>query len=123
MLHVRVALDQKEQKLLYLRTPQGFHEYYSKWRRRLLAFRLAAGWYKEPNVSIRSMLSGHYKIVEESVSEILPWLYIGKVETANNESFLITHKFTHVLNITNTVSPYLLIFIVLPYSLETTLYL
>lgn len=96
----REANNIKEKKLIFNRQPHKFHAAVSKWSRRGLAFRLATGMYVEPNVKLRSMLSGQYQVIDHSISEILPWLYIGKVETAQNESFLTTHRFTHVLNVT-----------------------
>lgn len=94
----------KEKKLLYLRTPHSFHAPLTKWKRRWLAWKLSSGYYTEPNIKIRSLLGGKYKVVENCISEILPWLYIGKVETAQNETFLTDRKFTHVLNCTDSVS-------------------
>lgn len=96
------AINIKEKKLLYNRQPYKFHAAVSKWARRGLAFRLSTGLYSEPNVKLRSMMSGQYKLIDHSVSEILPWLYIGKVETAQNEGFLLAHKFTHILNVTDS---------------------
>lgn len=96
------ALNMKEKKLMYVRQPHGFHKAMKKWSRRFLAFRVAMGLYYEPNVKLRSMLTGHYKVIDHSISEILPWLHIGKVETAQNEEFLIKHKFTHILNVTDS---------------------
>ena len=55
-------------------------------------------------MTIRSMLGGKYQIIHEGMSEILPWLYLGKVDTAFNEEFMITHKFTHIINATCDVS-------------------
>ena len=103
----------KERKLLYLRTPHHFHASTPKWKRRWLAWKLSSGYYNEPNIRIRSLLGGKYKVVDNCISEILPWLYIGKVETAQNETFLADRKFTHILNCTDSVSNYLILFIYL----------
>jgi len=97
------AVSIKEKKLLYNRQPHKYHSAVSKWARRGLAFRLSTGFFSEPNVKLRSMLTGQYKLIEHSISEILPWLYIGKVETAQNEGYLLSQKFTHILNVTDSV--------------------
>ena len=94
----------KDKKLLYLRQPHGSHAAKTKWGRRWLATRLTTGMYSEPNVKLRSTLGGRYRVVNYSISEVLPWLYLGKVETDQNEDFLTQHKFTHILNVTDSVS-------------------
>ena len=107
----REALELKEKKLLYLRAPHKFHIPMKKWNRRWLSFRIGMGLYYEPNVRIRTMLDGKYKVVDNCISEILPWLFVGKVETAANEEFLASRKFTHIMNVTDCVS--ILFFIIL----------
>ena len=59
-----------------MRAPHLLHIPYTKWKRRFLAAKLGLGLYYEPNIKIRSTVTGKYEVMDHCISEILPWLYI-----------------------------------------------
>lgn len=78
------VLDLKEKRLLRLRAPRVFHHPVSAHRRRMLALKLFFGIGKR----------------EREMTEILPWLILGRVDPTRNMYSLAKLGVTHILNCT-----------------------
>jgi len=78
------CLELKEKRLLRTRSPAVFHRPVSSYDRRMLALKLFF------NIGKR----------EREMTEILPWIYVGRVEPARSMYGLAKLGFTHIMNVT-----------------------
>ena len=80
-----VVLDLKEKRLLRLRAPRVFHRPVSAFQRRMLAFKLFFG------IGQR----------DREMTDILPWLILGRVDPTRTMYSLAKLGVTHILNCTD----------------------
>jgi predicted protein tyrosine phosphatase len=83
----RMQLDIKEKKFTSKRNSVLCHAPIGRFRRHWRAFNLATGSAWKNN----------------AFDEVLPWMYLGRGELAQNSHFLEKHGFTHVLNLTTSI--------------------
>jgi hypothetical protein len=79
-------LEIKERKLLATRNTLQYHRDWSRWERRKLAFKVQYGWMGKR---------------DRDLTEVLPWLLLGRREVSNNQSLLLQMGVTHILNMTS----------------------
>lgn len=79
-------LDIKERKLTGTRNTTVYHREISKWERRRFAFRVACG------------LLGRRS---REITEVTPWLLIGRKENATDLQLLLRLNITHILNVSS----------------------
>jgi len=78
------CLELKEKRVLRARNPVVYHRVESAYYRRMLALKLFFGFGKQ----------------EREMTEILPWMLLGRVEPAQNMYGLTKLGVTHILNVT-----------------------
>lgn len=83
------VLEIKEKKVLSTRNTDHFHKHYTLWERRKLALKISFGY------------TGKKEKGLEDCTFILPWLIIGRRETASNMQLLLKMDITHILNVTH----------------------
>lgn len=79
-------LDIKERKLLATRNTLPYHQVLSKWQRRKLAWKVYYGWLGKR---------------DKEITEVLPWLLLGRREVSSNQALLLKLGVTHILNMTS----------------------
>lgn len=79
-------LDIKERKLLATRNTLAYHKEWTRWQRRKLAWRVHYGWLGKR---------------DRDLTEVLPWLLLGRREVSSNQSLLLQMGVTHILNMTS----------------------
>lgn len=83
----RLQLDIKEKKFTAKRNSVLCHLPVSSFKRKWRAFWLASGWSYKNN----------------PFDEVLPWMFLGRGDLAQNSQFLEKMGFTHILNLTTTI--------------------
>mmetsp|Transcript_80800 Transcript_80800/g.158644 ORF Transcript_80800/g.158644 Transcript_80800/m.158644 type:complete len:428 (+) Transcript_80800:159-1442(+) len=81
-------LDIKERKLLASRNTLMYHREWSRWERRKYAWKVQYGWMGKR---------------DRDLTEVLPWLLLGRREVSSNQSLLLQHGVTHILNMTSDI--------------------
>jgi hypothetical protein len=79
-------LDIKERKLLASRDTLLYHREWTLWERRKLALRVQYGWMGKR---------------DRDLTEVLPWLLLGRREMSTNQATLLQMGVTHILNMTS----------------------
>lgn len=79
-------LDIKERKLLASRNTLQYHREWSKWERHKQAFKVHYNWLGKR---------------DRDLTEVLPWLLLGRREVSANQSLLLKLGVTHILNMTS----------------------
>jgi hypothetical protein len=79
-------LEIKERKLLATRKTQVYHREWSRWEKRKLALKVSLNWMGDKN---------------RDLTEVLPWLLLGRREVSTNQTLLLQMGVTHILNMTN----------------------
>jgi hypothetical protein len=79
-------LDIKERKLLASRDTLQYHREWTLWERRKLALRVQYGWMGKR---------------DRDLTEVLPWLLLGRREMSTNQATLLQMGVTHILNMTS----------------------
>lgn len=97
-------MEVKEKKLVAMRMPHKIHVSWNGYKKRWLAMKLANGYTGNPGYSWFSCFSNRKELEKQRwTSQILPWLYIGQLDSAQNKDKLIHEGFTHIINATAEV--------------------
>ena len=99
------SLDRKartihEKKILTIRDSWIAHVTYSLTSARYLSFMTSTGL---RHVHLPDFLQRRPD-GDGQISQVLPWLFIGQFESANNLDLLLKHKITHILNVSGELS-------------------